>query len=84
QFVLHYQPQIRLDTQQVQGYEALVRWDHPEFGLLYPDRFIDLAERSGFIVDLGWEVLRLACEALAGWDVQGRETRLAVNVSALQ
>ena len=84
QFVLHYQPQIRLDTQQVLGYEALVRWDHPEFGLLYPDRFIDLAERSGFIVDLGWEVLRLACEALAGWDVQGRETRLAVNVSALQ
>ncbi|MDP9519539.1 putative bifunctional diguanylate cyclase/phosphodiesterase [Pseudomonas putida] len=84
QFVLHYQPQIRLDTQQVLGYEALVRWDHPEFGLLYPDRFIDLAERSGFIVELGWEVLRLACEALAGWDAQGRGTRLAVNVSALQ
>ncbi|MEX5502366.1 EAL domain-containing protein [Pseudomonas putida] len=84
QFVLHYQPQIRLDTHQVLGYEALVRWDHPEFGLLYPDRFIDLAERSGFIVDLGWEVLRLACEALAGWDAQGREARLAVNVSALQ
>ena len=84
QFVLHYQPQIRLDTQQVLGYEALVRWDHPEFGLLYPDRFIDLAERSGFIVELGWEVLRLACEALSGWDAQGRETRLAVNVSALQ
>ncbi|NQD57687.1 EAL domain-containing protein [Pseudomonas sp. CM25] len=84
QFVLHYQPQIRLDTQQVLGYEALVRWDHPEFGLLYPDRFIDLAERSGFIVELGWEVLRLACEALSSWDAQGRETRLAVNVSALQ
>lgn len=84
QFVLHYQPQIRLDTQQVLGYEALVRWDHPEFGLLYPDRFIDLAERSGFIVELGWEVLRLACEALSAWDAQGREARLAVNVSALQ
>lgn len=84
QFELHYQPQIRLDTQQVLGYEALVRWDHPEFGLLYPDRFIDLAERSGFIVELGWEVLRLACEALSTWDAQGRETRLAVNVSALQ
>lgn len=84
QFVLHYQPQIRLDTHQVLGYEALVRWDHPEFGLLYPDRFIDLAERSGFIVELGWEVLRLACEALSSWDTSGRETRLAVNVSALQ
>ena len=84
QFVLHYQPQIRLDTHQVLGYEALVRWDHPQFGLLYPDRFIDLAERSGFIIELGWEVLRLACEELARWDAQGRETRLAVNVSALQ
>jgi diguanylate cyclase (GGDEF)-like protein len=84
QFVLHYQPQIRLDTHQVLGYEALVRWDHPEFGLLYPDRFIDLAERSGFIIELGWEVLRLACEELARWHVQGRDARLAVNVSALQ
>ena len=84
QFVLHYQPQIHLDTHQVVGYEALVRWDHPEFGLLYPDRFIGLAERSGFIVELGWEVLRLACEALAGWAAEGREARLAVNVSALQ
>ncbi|MFJ4347733.1 putative bifunctional diguanylate cyclase/phosphodiesterase [Pseudomonas sp. NPDC089401] len=84
QFVLHYQPQIRLDSQRVLGYEALVRWDHPQFGLLYPDRFIGLAERSGFIVELGWEVLRLACEELARWDAQGRDTRLAVNVSALQ
>lgn len=84
QFVLHFQPQIRLDTLQVLGYEALVRWEHPEFGLLYPDRFIGMAERSGFIVELGWEVLRLACEALASWQAQGRDTRLAVNVSALQ
>ncbi|MBK5001890.1 EAL domain-containing protein [Pseudomonas sp. S31] len=84
QFVLHYQPQIRLDTHQVLGYEALVRWDHPEFGLLYPDRFIAMAERSGFIIDLGWEVLRLACEELARWRRDGRSSRLAVNVSALQ
>jgi diguanylate cyclase (GGDEF)-like protein len=84
QFVLHYQPQIRLDSHRVLGYEALVRWDHPEFGLLYPDRFISLAERSGFIIELGWEVLRLACVELAHWDAQGREARLAVNVSAMQ
>nr|WP_314482249.1 bifunctional diguanylate cyclase/phosphodiesterase [uncultured Pseudomonas sp.] len=84
QFVLHYQPQIHLDEHKVAGYEALVRWDHPEFGLLYPDRFIDLAERSGFIVDLGWEVLRLACEALSAWHMERRQVRLAVNVSALQ
>lgn len=84
QFVLHYQPQIRLDSMLVDGYEALVRWEHPEFGLLYPDRFIALAERSGFIVALGWEVLRLACETLAQWHDQGRHVRLAVNVSAIQ
>jgi len=84
QFVLHYQPQIRLDSMQVSGYEALVRWEHPQFGLLYPDRFISLAERSGFIVALGWEVIRLALEELKGWSAQGRSSRLAVNVSAIQ
>lgn len=84
QFVLHYQPQVRLDSMQVDGYEALVRWEHPEFGLLYPDRFISLAERSGFIIALGWEVLRLACETLERWQSEGRQLRLAVNVSALQ
>ena len=84
QFVLHYQPQIRLDAMVVDGYEALVRWEHPEFGLLFPDRFISLAERSGFIIALGWEVLRLACETLEQWRKEGRQLRLAVNVSALQ
>ncbi|WP_028694188.1 putative bifunctional diguanylate cyclase/phosphodiesterase [Pseudomonas cremoricolorata] len=84
QFVLHFQPQLRLDTLQVTGYEALVRWNHPAFGLLYPDRFIGLAERSGFIVELGWEVLRLACEALRDWPPAACGARLAVNVSALQ
>lgn len=84
QFVLHYQPQIRLDSMLVDGYEALVRWEHPEFGLLYPDRFISLAERSGFIIELGWEVLRLACETLERWHAEGRTLRLAVNVSAIQ
>ncbi|PYC16236.1 putative bifunctional diguanylate cyclase/phosphodiesterase [Pseudomonas mosselii] len=84
QFILHFQPQIRLDTLRVLGYEALVRWDHPEFGLLYPDRFIGVAERSGFIVELGWEVLRLACEELARWNAREHVARLAVNVSPLQ
>lgn len=84
QFVLHYQPQIRLETMQVVGYEALVRWQHPQFGLLYPDRFIALAERCGFIVALGWEVLRLALEELQRWQAQGCSTRMAVNISTLQ
>ncbi|MET0948198.1 MAG: EAL domain-containing protein [Pseudomonas sp.] len=84
QFVLHYQPQIRLDSMLVESYEALVRWQHPDFGLLYPDRFISLAERSGFIIALGWEVLRLACEDLERWQAQGNRARLAINISALQ
>ncbi|MFY0731659.1 putative bifunctional diguanylate cyclase/phosphodiesterase [Pseudomonas sp. NFX15] len=84
QFILHYQPQIRLDSMLVDGYEALVRWEHPEFGLLYPDRFISLSERSGFIVALGWEVLRLACESLAQWHAQGRQIALSINVSTIQ
>lgn len=84
QFVLHYQPQISLDTLQVCGYEALVRWQHPEYGLVYPDRFIGVAERSGFIVPLGLEVLGLACRQLAEWRAEGLHTRVAVNVSALQ
>lgn len=84
QFILHFQPQIRLDSMLVDSYEALVRWEHPQFGLLYPDRFISLAERSGFIVQLGQEVLRLACEALALWHADGREIGLAINVSAIE
>jgi diguanylate cyclase (GGDEF)-like protein len=84
QFVLHYQPQIRLDSMRVESYEALVRWQHPDFGLLYPDQFISLAERSGFIVALGWEVLRLACDDLSRWQAQGSPARLAINISAIQ
>ena len=84
QFVLHYQPQIELDSMSIVGYEALVRWQHPEFGLIYPDRFIPIAERSGFIISLGNEVVALACQQLAVWVAQGTVERVAVNVSALQ
>lgn len=84
QFVLHFQPQVTLASMCVDNYEALVRWQHPEFGLLYPDRFIELAERSGFIVALGWEVLRLACEELAQWRLEGKHMSIAINVSTLQ
>lgn len=84
QFVLHYQPQIALDDMSIVGYEALVRWQHPSFGLIYPDRFIPVAERSGFIIPLGKEVIELACAQLARWAQAGDITRLSVNVSALQ
>lgn len=84
QFELHYQPQIELDSMSIIGYEALVRWQHPEYGLIYPDRFIPIAERSGFIISLGQEVVALACQQLAAWMAQDTVARLAVNVSALQ
>ena len=84
EFVLHFQPQMRLSAARVIGYEALVRWQHPDFGLVYPDRFIAVAEDSGFIIPLGLEVLRLACEQLQAWRGEGLETCVAINVSALQ
>src|SRR5690606_5672215 len=66
------------------GYEALVRWQHPSFGLIYPDRFIPVAERSGFIIPLGREVIELACAHLANRAGDGETAQLSVNVSALQ
>lgn len=85
EFVLHYQPQVCLDSMKIIGYEALVRWQHPEFGLLYPDRFIPMAENSGFVIPLGLEVLRLACAQITQWQVEDVPVRLvAVNVSPIQ
>ncbi|HET9074273.1 MAG TPA: EAL domain-containing protein [Solirubrobacteraceae bacterium] len=84
EFVLHYQPQLRLRDARVTSLEALVRWNHPSLGLLAPDRFISLAEESGLIVPLGEWVLEEACRQLAAWRAQGLRTRVAVNVAARQ
>ena len=84
-FLLHYQPQVCLESMDVIGYEALVRWQHPSFGLLYPDRFIPLAEKTGFVVKLGMEVLRLACTQISEWqEKHGMTKPVAVNVSPIQ
>jgi diguanylate cyclase (GGDEF)-like protein len=79
EFVLRYQPIVRMDTGAIVGAEALVRWQHPERGLLGPGEFIGAAEHSGLIVELGARLLRLACQAAAGWSIG-----VSVNVSARQ
>lgn len=85
QLVLHYQPKVRLEDCRIEGFEALVRWQHPEFGLIYPGEFIALAEKNGQIAELGDWVIRACCRQVATWRQQGLDTvPVAVNVSALQ
>ena len=81
QFEVHYQPQTNLGSRQLVGFEALVRWRHPELGLIPPDRFIPLAEEVGLIVGIGEWVLRKACLDAMSWPGQ---LTVAVNVSAKQ
>ena len=81
EFELHYQPQIDLETQSVQGFEALIRWRHPGRGLVSPADFIPLAEEIGLIVPMGEWVIRQACQEAARWP---GEVGVAVNVSAHQ
>jgi diguanylate cyclase (GGDEF)-like protein/PAS domain S-box-containing protein len=87
QFELHFQPIVRLDTAAVIGAEALVRWRHPDRGLLAPDQFLPLAEQTGLVVPIGRWVLADACRTLADWqEVNPRRQplTLSVNVSMRQ
>ena len=85
EFVLHYQPQISLATDAVIGAEALIRWHHPELGMVPPGRFISIAEDSGLIVPIGEWVLREACRQAVAWHKAGLpELLIAVNLSAVQ
>jgi diguanylate cyclase (GGDEF)-like protein len=85
QFCLHYQPKFSAGTQEPIGAEALVRWNHPELGLLMPDKFIDLAEKTGLIIPIGEWVLHEACGQMKRWYDSGHtDWRIAVNLSALQ
>ncbi len=85
QFVLHYQPQIDLKSGMVVGAEALIRWNHPEMGLLPPSSFIAIAEDSGLIVPIGDWVLHEACRQAEAWKRAGHPNLvMAVNLSAVQ
>ena len=87
EFVLYYQPIVSLASRQITGFEALVRWQHPERGLILPEEFIGVAEETTLIVPLGWWVVRIACEQLRHWQVQcdAPETMtISVNLSPKQ
>ncbi|WP_020191440.1 putative bifunctional diguanylate cyclase/phosphodiesterase [Pseudomonas putida] len=85
QFRLHYQPKFDAQACQPIGAEALLRWEHPQQGLLLPDRFIGLAEKTGLIIPIGEWVLSEACRQMRQWLDQGHHGwRMAVNLSAIQ
>ena len=81
---VHYQPKLSLGDNSVTGLEALVRWRHPERGLLYPASFIKIAESGGYLDKLGREVMKTAARDIAAWRSQGHSYRVAINVCPSQ
>lgn len=85
EFVVHYQPKLDLRSGRITGTEALLRWQHPEWGLVLPDRFIHVAEECGLVVPIGRWVLREACAQAVRWRERGvSPVSIAVNVSAME
>jgi diguanylate cyclase (GGDEF)-like protein len=84
QFELFFQPQVDIKNNQIVSGEALIRWRHPELGVISPAEFIPIAEESGLILEIGDWVLRNACEKAKAWSDMGLPCRVAVNLSSLQ
>lgn len=85
EFVLHYQPQIEVETGNIIGMEALIRWNHPTLGLVPPSKFIPIAEETGLIVPIGEWVLRTACKQNMAWIEKGiSPMKISVNLSTRQ
>jgi diguanylate cyclase (GGDEF)-like protein/PAS domain S-box-containing protein len=85
EFFLVYQPQLGIESGRITGFEALIRWQQPEMGLIPPDRFISIAENNGLILPIGEWVLRTACAQARKWQTDGLPAvPVAVNVSAVQ
>ena len=79
---LHYQPQVKCRTGEVSGFEALIRWQHPERGLIFPGDFIELAESTGLITPIGEWVIKQAVSQIREWEEQGlKNTTVSVNLS---
>jgi diguanylate cyclase (GGDEF)-like protein/PAS domain S-box-containing protein len=84
EFVLHYQPKVNMRTRQVLGVEALIRWVHPQAGLLLPGEFLPVIENHRLSVDVGEWVIHQALLQLASWKAQGVALSISVNISAMQ
>jgi diguanylate cyclase (GGDEF)-like protein len=84
EFQLQYQPQYSVASGHVEGFESLIRWDHPSRGRIFPGKFIHLAEETGFIIPLGRWILERSCEMAAGWTDLHRDLSVSVNISGRQ
>jgi diguanylate cyclase (GGDEF)-like protein len=87
ELTVHYQPQVRIESGEIMGFEALVRWNHPERGLLLPGEFVPLAEETGLIVSIGEQVLEVACRQAQKWrelNPSAPPVTVCVNLSARQ
>ncbi|MHC5776511.1 GGDEF domain-containing response regulator [Nostoc sp.] len=87
EFKIHYQPIVLLENHKIIGFEALVRWQHPQHGLVFPESFIPLAEETGLILPIGYWVLREACRQMHAWQIQfpaNPPLTISVNISTKQ